>query len=49
MQVGEIKVKARIFGDGSRKRWWSFNNKRVIVIKGAWDAEELRQLLGRLK
>ena len=49
MQVGEIRVRARIYNGNGKKGWHLFNNKRVIVIKGTWEMEELKQLLGRLK
>ncbi|MHC1584925.1 MAG: hypothetical protein ACXQS7_01495 [Candidatus Syntropharchaeia archaeon] len=49
MQAHEIKIKARIYNGNGRKGWHLFNNKKVIEIKGTWEMEELKQLLGRLK
>ena len=49
MQGHEIRVKARVVENESRKGIAILGNRRIIEIKGVWTMDELRQLLGRLK
>ena len=42
MNGHEIKIRARVVENGSRKGIALIGNKKIIEIKGVWTAEELK-------